>query len=63
MNELTVKLFDTGAALPLVQWNKEEVEAWLEEQDRRGWELQSLSYWLPTARSPRPGRTSGTAWT
>ena len=38
-------------------------QAWLEEQDRRGWELQSLSYWLPTARSPRPGRTSGTAWT
>ena len=32
MNELTVKLFDTGAALPPVQWNKEEVEAWLEEQ-------------------------------
>lgn len=25
-------------------------QAWLEEQDRRGWELQSLSYWLPTAR-------------
>ena len=24
-------------------------QAWLEEQDRRGWALQSLSYWLPTA--------------
>lgn len=32
MNELTVKLLDTGTALPPVQWNKEEVEAWLEEQ-------------------------------
>ncbi len=32
MNELTVKLLDTGTALPPVQWNKEEVETWLEEQ-------------------------------